>query len=73
MAGGPTENDYDYDRQESQNGACYADMVGRLWLVTGKDEVLREFYPSVKQNAIYTMNRHPVPDNVLGFITPANE
>jgi uncharacterized protein (DUF608 family) len=73
MAGGPTETNYDHDRQESQNGVCYADMVGRLWLVTGKDEVLQEFYPSVKQNAIYTMNRHPAPDNVLGFITPGNE
>jgi non-lysosomal glucosylceramidase len=73
LAGGPSEDNYDHDRQESQNGACYADMVGRLWLVTGKDEVLREFYPSVKQNLIYTMNRHPEPDNVLGVVTPGNE
>src|SRR5204863_7876372 len=50
LAGGPDETNYAYDRQRSQNGCCYADLVDRLWLVTGNDEVLHEFYPSVKKN-----------------------
>jgi uncharacterized protein (DUF608 family) len=41
--------------QTTTNGPCYVDMVDRYWQRTGDDSVLREFYPSVKRNTIYTM------------------
>jgi uncharacterized protein (DUF608 family) len=41
--------------QTTLNGPCYVDMVDRYWQRTGKDEVLKEFYESVKKNTIYTM------------------
>ena len=45
--------------QSATTGPCYVDMVDRYWLRTGDDAVLREFYPSVKSNTIFTMSlRH---------------
>ncbi len=41
--------------QTTTNGPCYVDLVDRYLLRTGDQEVLREFYPSVKRNTIYTM------------------
>jgi uncharacterized protein (DUF608 family) len=61
--------------QTTTNGISYADMVDRYWQRTGKDEILKEFYPSVKQNTVYTMNLNPGPDGVVsmpkGNIDPA--
>ncbi|MBI2842535.1 MAG: hypothetical protein HYX78_03965 [Armatimonadetes bacterium] len=45
--------------QTTLDGPCYVDMVDRLWLRTGDPEFLREFYPSVKKNTIFTMNLRP--------------
>jgi uncharacterized protein (DUF608 family) len=50
--------------QTTLNGACYADMLDRYWQCTGDDEVLKEFYPSVKKNTIYTINLRSGPDAV---------
>ena len=57
-----------HDRQRTLNGCCYADLVGRLWLRTGDDELLRAFYPSVRQNLTYVMTQSPGPEGVLGVI-----
>jgi non-lysosomal glucosylceramidase len=56
--------------QTTTNGISYADMVDKYWLRTGSDEVLREFYPSVKKNMMYTMNLNTGPDGVISM--PAN-
>jgi len=45
--------------QSTLDGPCYADMVDRMWRRTGDDGLLREFYDSVKRNAIFTMNLRP--------------
>jgi uncharacterized protein (DUF608 family) len=62
--------------QTTLNGICYAAMVDRYWLRTGRDEVLNELYASVKSNAIYTMNLNAGRDGVIsmptGNIDPAN-
>lgn len=62
--------------QTTSNGISYAAMVDRYWLCTGNDGILKEFYPSVKQNTIYTMNLNPGPEGVIsmpkGDIDPAN-
>jgi uncharacterized protein (DUF608 family) len=50
---------YSHKPQTTLDGPCYVDMVDRLWRRTGDDALLREFYDSVKQNTIFTMNlRH---------------
>jgi uncharacterized protein (DUF608 family) len=47
------------------NGPCYVDLVGRLWLRTGDDDLLREFYPSVKYNTEFTMTLKPPPEGII--------
>jgi uncharacterized protein (DUF608 family) len=63
--------------QTTTNGICYADMVDKYWLRTGDDEFLKEFYPSVKRNMIYTVELNPGPDGIIsmpaGNIDPANK
>lgn len=41
--------------QATLDGACYAEMVDKLWLRSGDDAVLKEFYESVKRNMIFTL------------------
>ncbi|MDP6108170.1 MAG: GH116 family glycosyl hydrolase, partial [Candidatus Brocadiia bacterium] len=41
------------------DGPCYVDMVDRMWMQTGDDEILREFYESIKKNTVFTMNLRP--------------
>jgi uncharacterized protein (DUF608 family) len=53
--------------QTTLNGACYVDMVDRYWQRTGSDEFLKEFYPSVKKNTIYTMNLRSGPDGIVSL------
>jgi uncharacterized protein (DUF608 family) len=50
--------------QTTLNGPCYIAMLDRYWLRTGDDEVLKEFYPSIKKNTIYTMGLRPGPDGI---------
>jgi non-lysosomal glucosylceramidase len=45
--------------QTTLDGPSWADMVDKMWLRTGDEAVLREFYDSVKRNAIFTMNLRP--------------
>jgi uncharacterized protein (DUF608 family) len=41
------------------NAACYIVMADRYWRTTGNDEVLREFYPSLKKANDFSMNLRP--------------
>ncbi len=45
--------------QTTLDGACYAEMVDKLWRRTGDAAILQEFYASVKANTIFTMNLRP--------------
>lgn len=51
--------------QTTSNGPCYTDMVDRYWQRTGNDDVLKEFYASVKKNTVYTMNLRSGPDGIV--------
>jgi uncharacterized protein (DUF608 family) len=53
--------------QVSLNGPVYAVLVDRLWQRTGDDAVLRAFYPSVKQNAVFTMNLRATPEGPISM------
>jgi len=50
---------YSSNPQTTLDGPCYVDMVDRMWLKTGDDAILDEFYESVKKNVIFTMNLRP--------------
>lgn len=54
--------------QTTTNGPCYVDMVDRYLLRTGDQEAMREFYPSIKRNTIYTMGLRP-EDGADGIIS----
>ena len=56
-----------WEWQKSLNGMCYVDLVGRVWLRTGDDAVLREFYESVKRATIFTINLRPGPEGVISM------
>ena len=45
--------------QATLDGACYVVMVDRMWMRTGSEQLLREFYDSVKRNTVFTMNLRP--------------
>jgi uncharacterized protein (DUF608 family) len=52
------------------NGSCYVDMVDRYWRRSGDQEFIKEFYPSVKKNTIFTMNLRPeysVGDRIISM------
>jgi uncharacterized protein (DUF608 family) len=51
--------------QNTLNGPCYVDMFDRYWQTTGDDEILREFYPSLKRAVVYTMNLRPGPEGII--------
>jgi uncharacterized protein (DUF608 family) len=56
-----------WEWQKSLNGVCFVDMVSRLWLKTGDDAILREFYPAVKKSTACTMNLRPGPVGIVGM------
>ena len=41
------------------DGPCYVDMIDRMWMRSGDDGLLDEFYESAKKNTIFTMNLRP--------------
>ena len=58
--------------QISLNGSCYVDMVDRYWMASGDDEMLREFYPSIKNCTIWQMNLRPeysIGDRIISMPT----
>jgi uncharacterized protein (DUF608 family) len=56
-----------WDWQISLNGTCYVDLVDRLWQRTGNDELLKEFYDSVKRCNTMTMNLRHGPGAVISM------
>jgi uncharacterized protein (DUF608 family) len=76
LAGGSPYFDaapFAHDRQRTLNGACYADLVSRLWRCTRSPGVLAEFYPSVKENLRFTLGQRPAPQGILGLITEGGD
>ena len=45
--------------QVSSSDVCLVEMIDKLWLRTGDDGVLREFYDAAKRTTIHTMNLRP--------------
>jgi non-lysosomal glucosylceramidase len=56
-----------YEWQIGLNGACFADLVHRLWMRTGDDEILREFYPVVKKNTEFTVGLASGKHGIISF------
>ena len=68
---GPKEEFYAgghaWENQIALNGVCYVDMVDRLWLRTGDDAVLREFYDSLKKSTTLTALIGEPPASVISM------
>jgi len=56
-----------FEWQIGLNGACFADLVHRLWLRTDDDSVISEFYPAVKKNTQFTVNLAPGERGIISF------
>lgn len=56
-----------FEWQIGLNGACFADLVHRLWMRTGDDEILREFYPVVKKNTEFTVGLADGEHGIISF------
>ncbi|MFN8007314.1 MAG: GH116 family glycosyl-hydrolase [Terriglobia bacterium] len=56
-----------WEWQKSLNGVCFVDMVGRLWLRTQDDAILREMYPAVKKSTTCTMTMRPAPEGIVSM------
>jgi uncharacterized protein (DUF608 family) len=56
-----------FEWQIGLNGACFADLVHRLWLRTGDQEILTEFYPAVKRNLEFTVRLAAGEDGLISF------
>lgn len=50
---------YAHKPQTTLDGACYLEMVDKLWQRSADDTILAEFYESIKKNTIMTMNLRP--------------
>lgn len=51
--------------QSTMNGPAYVDLFDRYWQCTGDQELLKEFYPSLKKAVIYTVNLRPGADGLI--------
>ena len=56
-----------FEWQIGLNGACFADLVHRLWLRTNDRTILEEFYPAVKKNTIFTVGLASGPYGLISF------
>jgi len=61
-----------YEWQIGLNGACFADLVHRLWLRTNDKSVLEEFYPAVKKNLEFTANLASGEHGLISFHREGN-
>ncbi|MBI2843254.1 MAG: hypothetical protein HYX78_07615 [Armatimonadetes bacterium] len=62
--------------QTTLNGACYTAMVDRYAMCWGDEKFNREFYDSVKNNAIFTVNLRPeyeLGDRIISMPTGNRE
>ena len=51
--------------QNTLNGPCYVDMFDRYLQRTGNNEILKEFYPSIKKAVMYTINLRPGSEGIV--------
>ncbi len=61
---------YAYEYQQVLNGLCYAALVDRYRMCRGGDAFVREFYESVKRNALFSMNlrpEYPIGDGICAM------
>jgi uncharacterized protein (DUF608 family) len=56
-----------FEWQIGLNGACFADLVHRLWLRTGDESVLHEFYPAIKKNTKFTVELAAGEHGIISF------
>ena len=56
-----------YDWQIGLNGACFVDLVHRLWLRTNDNTIVEQFYPAVKKNTTFTVNLAIGPHGIISF------
>ena len=56
-----------YEWQVGLNGACFADLVHRLWLRTGDNTVIQEFYQAVKKNTEFTVGLADGEHGIISF------
>jgi len=65
----------DVGYQTVLNGACYIVMADRYWQVSGEDEVLAEFWDSLKRANDFSMNLRPEygPSQVVSMPTPGTD
>ena len=56
-----------WQNQISLNSFCYVDMVDRMWLRTGDDAILREFYESSKKATTLTAITGEPPANIISM------
>ena len=56
-----------YEWQIGLNGACFADLVHRLWLRTGDNTVVQEFYQAVKKNTEFTVGLADGEHGIISF------
>ncbi len=57
--------------QVASSDVCMIEMIDKLWLRTGSDEVLKEFYESAKRATVHAMNLRPEygPKQVISMPT----
>ncbi len=53
--------------QATLNGPCYVDLVDRYLRCHGTEELVKEFYPSVKKAVSYTVGLNRGPDGVVSM------
>ena len=51
--------------QSTMNGPAYIDLFDRYWQRTGDQDLLKDFYPSLKKAVIYTVNLRPGPAGLI--------
>jgi uncharacterized protein (DUF608 family) len=56
-----------FEWQIGLNGACFADLVHRLWLRTADEEILKEFYPAAKKNLQFTVDLAKGEQGLISF------
>ena len=62
-----------WDAQGMLNGVCYVDMVYRMWQRTGDNDLLREFYESIKKCTTRTATIGEPPYTTVGFPPGENQ
>jgi non-lysosomal glucosylceramidase len=51
--------------QNTMNAPAYIDMFDRYWQRTGDEDILKDFYASLKKAVVYTVNLRPGPEGLI--------